>query len=90
MSDLVPDGATYAGPYGRFPVYPRPRVDAPKPPDPLPDLVARLRDEVQTVRRANEILSRERVEVEHALGHLVRAGELGLAVKMAIYRERGP
>lgn len=90
MSDLVPDGATYAGPYGRFPVYQRPRVDAPRLPDQASDLIARLREEVQTVRRANEILSRERVEVEYALGRLVRSGELGPAVKMAIYRERGP
>lgn len=89
MSDLVPDrGSTYAGPYGRFPVYERKR-SAPPEPDATAQLIARLREEVRVVRAVNEDLRIERVEVEQALGHSVHAGQLAQAVKMAIYREAG-
>ncbi len=87
MTDLVPDDLeTYSGPYGRFPAHQRPRVE---PPDPVAQLIERLRQEVVVVRAANEGLRRERVEVEQALGRMVRAGELGPAVKMALYRHVG-
>lgn len=52
-------------------------------------MLARLRDEVNIVRRANEVLARERLEVEQALGRQIHAGELAAAVKMALYRETG-
>jgi hypothetical protein len=66
--------------------------------DPEPDVevddtdaqrIERLRAEVVAVRNANEMLRRERVEVEQALGRSIHEGQLGPAVRMAIYRETG-
>jgi hypothetical protein len=52
-------------------------------------LLARTRAEGVATREVNETLRRERVEVEQALGRSIHAGELGPAVRMALYRETG-
>lgn len=61
-------------------------------PDPDPRaaaaMIARLRDENAMLRRAHEGYARERIAVEHVLGHSIHAGQLAEAVKAAIYRER--
>jgi hypothetical protein len=45
--------------------------------------------ETVRVRELNELLRRERVDVEVALGRSIHEGQLGPAVRMALYRETG-
>lgn len=64
-------------------------VVEPTPDDAAAQRIERLRAEVVAVRAANEMLRRERVDVEQALGRSIHEGQLGPAVRMAIYRETG-